>query len=281
MIKQEDYSCQLSEIDKKMAALFNERLELCKKISESKKEKGQPICHDFGKAIDKIEESSDSTDSNIASYCSTFLHSVMEISASYQEMLLNGMKISYCDSKDPDSITIVKNNFPEAEPVKYDDYKSAYTSVENGECDCAILPLTNSLSGEIGSILDLMYQGSLSINSVLSAPEDTEGNQSRYAVFSRVLDKNPIADKQKPKGFIITFTVKNEAGALASTLNIIGAHGYNMKSLRSRPLKGLAWKYYFYMEAEGDINTKDGRDMLQELSALCADLKLIGSFIDE
>ena len=78
--------------------------------------------------------------------------------------------------------------------------------------------------------------------------------------------------------FIITFTVKNEAGALASTLNIIGAHGYNMRSLRSRPLKSLPWSYYFYIEAEGNINSRDGKDMLRELSAICADLKLVGTF---
>ena len=74
---------------------------------------------------------------------------------------------------------------------------------------------------------------------------------------------------------------RNEAGALASTLNIIGAHGYKMRNLKSRPLKGLAWNYYFYLEAEGDIHTRDGKDMLQELSALCADLKLVGTFRDD
>jgi chorismate mutase/prephenate dehydratase len=76
----------------------------------------------------------------------------------------------------------------------------------------------------------------------------------------------------------MVFTVKNEAGALASTLNIIGAHGYNMRNLKSRPLKSLPWNYYFYVEAEGDINSQNGKDMLRELSVLCADLKLVGVY---
>ena len=51
------------------------------------------------------------------------------------------------------------------------------------------------------------------------------------------------------------FTVKNEAGALAKTIDIIGAHGFNMCNLHSRPMKELLWSYYFYVEAEGDISS--------------------------
>ena len=74
------------------------------------------------------------------------------------------------------------------------------------------------------------------------------------------------------------FTVKNEAGSLAKTLNIIGAHGYNMSCLRSRPMKGLMWNYYFYVELDGNIDTRDGRSMLNELGTLCDRLKVVGSF---
>ena len=61
------------------------------------------------------------------------------------------------------------------------------------------------------------------------------------------------------------FTVRNEAGSLAGALNIIGAHGFNMRSLRSRPMKDLQWNYYFYIEAEGNVNTVNGKEMMQEI----------------
>ena len=80
------------------------------------------------------------------------------------------------------------------------------------------------------------------------------------------------------ENFILVFTVKNEAGALAQTLNIIGAHGFNMRNLRSRPMKDLQWNYFFYIEAEGNINNENGQDMLRELSAICAKLKLVGTY---
>ena len=77
---------------------------------------------------------------------------------------------------------------------------------------------------------------------------------------------------------MLMFTVKNEAGALAKTLNIIGSHGYNMCSLRSRPMKNLMWSYYFYIEIDGNINTLEGQSMMRELGTLCDRLKLVASF---
>jgi chorismate mutase/prephenate dehydratase len=78
--------------------------------------------------------------------------------------------------------------------------------------------------------------------------------------------------------FILTFTVKNEAGALAKTLDIIGAHGFNMRNLRSRPMKELLWSYYFYIEADGSIDTPDGKEMLRALSATTDRLRLAGTY---
>ena len=81
-----------------------------------------------------------------------------------------------------------------------------------------------------------------------------------------------------PVSFILMFTVKNEAGALAKTLNIIGTHNYNMCNLHSRPMKTLMWSYYFFIELDGDIATAEGDMMLRELGSVCDRLKLVGSF---
>ena len=103
-------------------------------------------------------------------------------------------------------------------------------------------------------------------------------NTTRFAVFSRTQNRPERTGERDSAGFILLFTVQNKAGALAQTLNIIGAHGYNMKNLRSRPMKDLQWNYYFYIEAEGNINNDNGEMLLRELSALCARLKLVGIY---
>ena len=77
---------------------------------------------------------------------------------------------------------------------------------------------------------------------------------------------------------MLMFTVKNEAGALAQALNVLSSYGFNMRALRSRPMKDLAWEYYFYIEAEGDETGQNGSDMLRHLALHCDMLKVVGHF---
>ena len=81
----------------------------------------------------------------------------------------------------------------------------------------------------------------------------SRSNTTRFAVFSRSENTHP--SKEMGVCVIILFTVRNEAGALAKAIDIIGKHGFNMRTLRSRPMKELMWQYYFYVEAEGNIHT--------------------------
>lgn len=101
-------------------------------------------------------------------------------------------------------------------------------------------------------------------------------NTTRFAVFSRSANKH--SSKDMGVHTIILFTVRNEAGALAKAIEIIGKHGFNMRTLRSRPMKELLWQYYFYVEAEGNVHTDEGALMMRELSEYCDKLKAIGTY---
>lgn len=101
-------------------------------------------------------------------------------------------------------------------------------------------------------------------------------NTTRFAVLSRAENRNVA--KQHGAHFILVFTVRNEAGSLAQALNIIGSYGFNMRTLRSRPMGELLWQYYFYVEAEGNIHSDDGEKMLKRLSVYCDKVKCVGSF---
>ncbi len=102
-------------------------------------------------------------------------------------------------------------------------------------------------------------------------------NTTRFAVFSRAENKHPTNEMGVHS--IILFTVRNVPGALARAIDIIGKHGFNMRSLRSRPMKDLLWQYYFYVEAEGNINTPEGEGMMLELRDFCDKLKAVGTYV--
>ena len=101
-------------------------------------------------------------------------------------------------------------------------------------------------------------------------------NTTRFAIFSRV--SNASSAKSPDLHSILLFTVRNEAGALAKALDVIGSFGFNMRTLRSRPMKELLWEYYFYVETEGNIQTDRGQDMLGALEVFCDKLKFAGTY---
>ncbi len=102
---------------------------------------------------------------------------------------------------------------------------------------------------------------------------NSEDNSTRFAVLSKVQAATPAFSSS-----VLMFTVKNEAGALAGAISIIGKYGYNMTALHSRPLKQFSWQYYFYVEIDGSINTDNGAAMISELNTVCNWLKVTGTF---
>ena len=113
----------------------------------------------------------------------------------------------------------------------------------------------------------------------IPAINESAGNTTRFAVFTRA--RHPLPASAGAAGrFVLVFTVLNEAGSLASALDIIGKFGFNLRTLRSRPLKGSMWKYYFYAEAEGNVDTNEGRSMLAALGQICDKLKIAGTYLE-
>ena len=98
-------------------------------------------------------------------------------------------------------------------------------------------------------------------------------NTTRFAVLSKVKATTPSLSST-----VLMFTVKHEAGSLANAISIIGQYGYSMTALRSRPMKKHSWQYYFYVEIEGVIDSKNGEKMIEELSKVCDKLKVAGTF---
>ena len=344
---------KISDIDAALLRLFEQRMRVSASIAACQQARGLPV-----RSADASPQIADTvSDPVIAEYAPLLLHSLSALSDRYQERLQSGMRIACCGTEGAFAFLAAERLFPGAKRRGYPDLAGAYASVENGECDCAVLPLENSSAGEVGAVLDLLYAGTLPVNrvaefpvrhcllgvpgaalsdirTVLSHPQalmqcagflntlnaetrdasntalaaktvresgdrtlaaiaseeaadyfglsvlrrdisDRSDNATRFAVLSRVPNRDIVGENPH---FLLLFTVPDRAGALVQALNILGVHGYNLCRLRSRPMKGLTWHYYFYVEAEGDPLTADGQAMLRELSALCGNLKLVGVF---
>ncbi|MBR2274792.1 MAG: chorismate mutase [Lachnospiraceae bacterium] len=353
---------EINRIDKEMLKLFEERMEVSKRIGEFKRENALAV-RDKEREKEMIRNNREHVENKeVEGYYVDFLQKLIDLSCDYQSSLIEGIRIAYGGVEGAFSYIAAKRLFPEGNLHPFNSFYEAYKAVERGEMDAAILPIENSFAGDVGTVMDLMFSGSLYINQVINidvvqnlmavegasldtiktvvshpqaleqceeyienhgleritysntalaakyvsekkdpsiaaiASDETaelyglkvleqnintsKNNTTRFAVFTRRQNTPLVSGKHDNERFILVYTVQNEAGSLAQTLNLIGAHGYNMISLRSRPMKDLMWTYYFYVEAEGNVNSQNGKDMLRELSALCANLKLVGSYLD-
>ena len=348
----------IGEVDREMARLFEIRMRAAEMIAEYKGKNGLPILDEAREEELIKANSSYIEDDVVLEYYINFIKSNMEISRRYQSRLLEGMKVAYCGTVGAYAHLAAKKHFPSSTQVAYPSFEKAYESVVKGECDVAVLPVENSFQGEVGQVSDLMFSGSLYVNSmfdiaishdllapigatlediktVVSHPQalgqcrdiiaergyktieysntalaaeyvakkgdktiaaiaseeaseifglavlerninSARNNTTRFAVFSRVMNRHQSSEMGVHS--VLLFTVRNEAGALARAIDIIGKHGFNMLALRSRPMKELLWQYYFYVEAEGNINTDEGRAMLEELEMHCDRLRAVGAF---
>lgn len=348
----------INEVDTQMAELFVRRMRAAETVAEYKRAHGMPIL-DAAREEEVIRKGAERVeDDNLRGYYVDFMRDTMAVSRRYQQKLIHGMKVAYSGVEGAFAHIAADKLFPDAQKVAYPDFKAAYDSVVNGDCDVVVLPLENSFAGEVGQVTDLMFSGPLYVNgtlalsvthdllavegatldtvrTVVSHPQalaqcdafikghdfgqtpyentalaakyvaqlndptvaaiasaesasryglkvladginHSQTNTTRFAVLARSENRN--ISKAHGAHFILVFTVRNEAGSLARALNIIGAHGFNMRTLRSRPMKELLWQYYFYVEAEGNVRSYEGKCMLEELAVCCDKVKCIGSF---
>ncbi len=96
-------------------------------------------------------------------------------------------------------------------------------------------------------------------------------NTTRFIVIGKEL---PVTGSR----FNLLFTVNHHAGQLARVMSLIGDLGFNMESIKSRPIKDLPWQYYFYVEIEGSLQDEATKALLQKLKTSCDSLKILGSY---
>ena len=95
---------------------------------------------------------------------------------------------------------------------------------------------------------------------VVLAPDiaETSDNTTRFIVVTR-------EQPQKGGRFSLLFTVEHAAGMLARVIRIIGEFGFNMESIKSRPMPHVPWEYYFYTELVGQPSD----ELLTALRGVC------------
>ncbi len=187
--------------------------------------------------------------------------------------LLKVDRIAYCAGMDPEDYKAASAIAPGAVRVDCTNYTKTYEAVASGECDVCVLPFERSRSGMVPAVMDLFYQGDLSIVKVFKWSSGEE--ITRYAVLSKKENESACEEGSR---FMMIFTVLNIQGSLVKAINAISSNGFNIRFLHTRPLSYEEWGYYFYIECDGDDTSPEGQKMLADLNAVCETLKFVGRY---
>ncbi|GAB4399688.1 MAG: prephenate dehydratase [Rhodoferax sp.] len=109
------------------------------------------------------------------------------------------------------------------------------------------------------------------------AIQDDAFNRTRFAVICLPSTlQAPAATGKDCTSLIVS--VPNRPGAMHDLLVPLKRHGVSMTRLESRPARSGQWEYYFYIDIAGHPSQPHVAQALEELRALCAFYKLLGSY---
>lgn len=332
---------RLNQIDRQMAQLFCERMELAAQTGAA------PLTV----SPDTLRKMRDSA---LYPYYQEYLRVQAQLEEEYRAQVLGKDRVAYQGAEGAFAHIALCHLFPRAKAKSYLTWAAVFAAVQSGEAAYGVLPFENSHAGDVSAVLDLCFDYTgikvckvydlpvnqnllgvpganlADIKKVISHPQAieqsrrflecleletaeslntavaakqvaAEGDKTLAAIASvetaqlyglEVLAKNINSDgdnttrfivigKEMPKEgnrFSLLFTVAHKAGRLAQVIQAIGAAGFNMECIKSRPMPGAPFEYYFYVELEGTPTEQNTKELLAVLQNICDTLRVLGVY---
>lgn len=98
-------------------------------------------------------------------------------------------------------------------------------------------------------------------------------NSTRFIIISKNLETNPSCNKVS-----VVFSLEHKAGTLYKLLSHFAENDINMMKIESRPMERGAWKYFLYVDFEGNIESEQVKKALSLIEQSSAYFKLIGAY---
>ena len=175
---------QLDQIDSRMTELFLQRMEICGKIADYKKETGKAV-YDSRREREKLNSVVGMADDEFKRDVFSLFNSVMDLSRSYQirrigaedelgrridEAIRNTPKefpefpvVACQGTEGAHSMIACEKLFASPTIMYFSTFDSVFTAIEKGLCRFGILPIENSTAGSVNQVYDLMMQHKFSI----------------------------------------------------------------------------------------------------------------------
>ncbi len=111
------------------------------------------------------------------------------------------------------------------------------------------------------------------LNILAERIEDAAHNYTRFIVIGRQMVKPTGDDKTS-----LLISVKDKPGALYNLLLPFAKADISLTRIESRPSQQKAWEYVFFIDLLGHIEEQRVQDVIEEVSEISRNLKVLGSF---
>lgn len=102
---------------------------------------------------------------------------------------------------------------------------------------------------------------------------DQSENSTRFIIISKEIESNEKCDKVS-----VVFSIEHRAGTLYKLLKHFAENDINMIKIESRPMEKGAWKYFLYIDFEGNIECEKVKKALNLIENSSAYFKLLGGY---
>jgi chorismate mutase/prephenate dehydratase len=100
-------------------------------------------------------------------------------------------------------------------------------------------------------------------------------NFTRFLVASR---ERLAVDLRIPAKTSLVMATTHTHGSLVEALKVFDDHAINLTKIESRPILGIPWEYFFWVDFEGNIDDAKISEALEELKRHTRFLKVLGSY---
>lgn len=106
-----------------------------------------------------------------------------------------------------------------------------------------------------------------------SGIQNGRNNTTRFFVLGAYPMTLPDSNKMT-----LTFTLRNESGALLRVLSQIGNRQWNLTRIESRPIQGRSWEYRFFVDVDNAQDEQQVTHLLRRLEEVCLEYRLLGRY---
>ena len=108
---------------------------------------------------------------------------------------------------------------------------------------------------------------------------DLPDNRTRFLVLALPGAAVPaLVDPPAFRRTTLVVAVRNEPGTLLAVLEVLAAHGLNMRKLESRPSRERAWEYVFWIDLDGDAADPPMAAALEGIRGVTTMTRILGSY---